>query len=136
MNDLQRLLDQVSQGLDFPSPQGLLRGIDEEEARVQHERMPYSLLTNLAHAVRWQEFWLDKLRGERPSNAKVDREEWDPAQPGEYPNLRHRLAQGLVEAREIAARDDLSKTDQETIIRIALHCTYHLGQMNLLKQVS
>lgn len=137
---LAQVFDHILGGYDIPKPGGMLK-IAEDDAFAELEPIPYSLATNLQHAVLWQRFWLGKLAGGR---RKSGMEEWrnDFRVPSreEFRALRAEFLAGLERAREIAAGDPLvhSLPDDEeaidTLIRIAVHGAYHLGQMNLIKR--
>lgn len=134
--------DQILQGWDIPTPAGVLRVREDKRAAVP-AGAPYSILTNLAHAVLWQDFWLQKLAGGR---RKAGPSEWNNdfrvPDPSEWHALKKRLLEGLQEARRIAASEPFDHemvSDQEaieTLIRILVHVSYHLGQMNLLRRMS
>lgn len=138
---LVQVFDQVIGGWDIPTPAGLLRLASGDRSRMP-EGSPYSVITNLAHAVLWQDFWLRKLAGGKKKSGPP---EWNqdfrvPA-PDEWDALRRSFVAGLEEARRIAASEpfDHRCADDaeavETLVRIAVHGTYHLGQLNLLKRL-
>ncbi|MDI9641065.1 DinB family protein [Kamptonema cortianum] len=131
---------QMLEGWDIPAPEGMLK-IKAESANRQIEGLPYSIATNLAHAVLWQDFWLDKLKG---GKQKSGMEQWehdfDVPEPNQWNELRSRFVAGLKEAMDYctqeefkhqAANDDAAV---ETLTRIATHGAYHIGQLNLLKR--
>ena len=120
MSDLLNLLTQLRDGRDFAAPSGLLRGISPEIAEAAPEGAPYSVADNLAHALRWQEHWLALARGERRNNIAVNKEDWLPAEPGEYDELRKAFVAGIAEARELAD-GDLPPERRDLLVRIALH---------------
>lgn len=133
--------DQILQGWDIPTPAGVLR-VREDKRSAVPPGAPYSILTNLAHTVLWQDFWLKKLAGGR---RKAGPPEWNHdfrvPDPSEWKPLRGRLLDGLQEARRIAASqpfDHRLPSDEEavsTLVQILIHVSYHLGQMNLLRRM-
>lgn len=139
---LPMVFDHILGGYDIPAPEGMLK-VKRDAANEQIEPAPYSLATNLAHAVLWQRFWLGKLAGGRKkSNMTEWRDDFRVPEPEEWEGLRREFVKGLKEARRIAASEpfDHKCTDDteaiDTLTRIAVHGAYHCGQMNLLKRMS
>lgn len=139
---LVHVFDQILEGYDIPTPAGMLR-VRGDAAAAKVDPAPYSLLVNVAHAAMWQDFWLRKLAGgRRKSTMEEWSKDWRVPDPDEWPEVRKRFVDGLTEARRIAAAEPFEHrlpTDQEaieTLVRIAVHGAYHLGQMNLLKRMS
>ncbi|MFI5384942.1 MAG: DinB family protein [Fimbriimonadales bacterium] len=130
-------LRQVIEGADIPAPESLLRNITPERAATKLDRSPYSILTNLAHAGFWQEIWLNRIQGRR---ARSFTEDWKTPEPSDWPTVRAQFLKGLEKAIEIAASepfDHKMKSDAvaiRTLLQIAIHDAYHLGQVNLLKR--
>ena len=137
MSSVAELLRQIRDGADIPAPASLLKNITPVAAAELPEHTPYSILTNLAHAVFWQELWLDRLAGKK---AKSFLQDWKTPDPSEWPALRRQFLEGLDEAIRIAESQPLDhkmKSDEvaeRTLIQIAIHDAYHLGQINLLKR--
>ncbi|MBI5708203.1 MAG: DinB family protein [Armatimonadetes bacterium] len=140
LESLDRMFQQIQEGWDIPTPQGLLR-VKEDHASVLVERMPYSMAKNLAHAVYWQDLWLGALRGDaRPPQIEVWKNDFRDPEPSEWKTLRARFIEGLQEARDWCGprfSEHKRETDQSAIdalLAIAIHGSYHMGQMNLLKR--
>jgi uncharacterized damage-inducible protein DinB len=140
MEVLAELFDHIIEGYDAPTPAGMLR-VGAADAATKVPGMPYSLATNLRHTVTWQDFWLAKLAGgAQRSGLEQWREDFRPAGEDEWPELRSRFLRGLEAARSLArARPFRHKCASdaeacETLLRIAVHGAYHVGQMNLLKR--
>jgi hypothetical protein len=138
---LDRLFQQIQEGWDIPTPQGLLR-VKQEDAAVTPAKTPYSMVKNLAHAVYWQELWLGSLAGApRVPQEEVWKNDFRDPDPAEWPDLRKRFVEGLQKAREYCGegfkkhkhKSDRDATD--TLIAIAIHASYHMGQLNLIKRV-
>lgn len=133
------LLDQILNGDDIPPPESMLK-ISTERANVQPAHAPYSIAGNLWHLVYWQDIWLFKLGGGTKSvGMKVWTEDWQTPEPGDWPELRRRALEGLRQARSYATGEathgmpsDADATS--TLLNIAIHAAYHLGQINLLKR--
>lgn len=134
------MFDHILEGYDIPAPNSMLR-IGAESSAVKHENLPYSILTNLAHTVLWQDFWLAKLEGGRKRSSMAEwQNDFRVPDASEWKDLRSRFILGLQEARRRAASqpfDHRCSSDAEavdTLLRIAVHGAYHCGQMNVLKR--
>jgi hypothetical protein len=135
------IYNQIGAGWDIPTPAGATK-LRVELAVSPIDGMPYSVHTNLAHGVYWQERWLTQVTGGAYS-PKVERwaKDWRVPSPDEWRGLRDEFVAGFAEAARIAssepfehgAADDAKAV--ELLLRIAIHASYHLGQINLLKQV-
>lgn len=142
LKTIERLLQQIQEGWDIPTPQGLLR-VKEDQAAILVEKTPYSMVKNLAHAVYWQDLWLGSLKGEpRPPEIEVWKNDFRDPDPSEWKALRARFLEGLQEARDWCGEafgQHKKRTDQDaidTLLAIAIHASYHMGQLNLLKRAS
>jgi uncharacterized damage-inducible protein DinB len=130
-------LRQIIDGDDIPTPRALLN-ISAERAALKLPGAPYSILTNLAHAVFWQDIWLNRLAGKR---AQSFLEDWKTPPAEEWPRLRERFLDGLEEATRIARSEPFEhrmKSDAvaiKTLLQLAVHDAYHIGQINLLKRM-
>lgn len=130
-------LEQVWKGVDIAPPESLLKNISQANAAIRLPNAPYSILTNLAHAAFWQRIWLDRLLGRKAASFTQD---WKVPADEKWKEVR---AQFLAEFREVLQlakaepfahhmkSDDLAR---KTLLQIAIHNAYHLGQINLLKR--
>ncbi|MGV3616574.1 MAG: DinB family protein [Fimbriimonas sp.] len=138
--DVAETLRQVVEGDDFSSPGGLLRSIKASVAVVVPPGCPYSIATNVKHALLWQDLWLCRLRGERLPQV-IPGKDFPEVTEAEWPEVRRRFVEGLDEALAIARRDPFThgaKDDDlavRTLLKIANHGAYHLGQVQLLKRM-
>lgn len=137
---LVTLFDQLIDGADFSAPEALLK-VSRREAAKDLENVPYSLLTNLAHTVLWQSFWLRKMAGGRKRSTMTEwRQDFRVPEPEEWESLRIEFVEGLRAARAYAAgsphKCDSDAEATDTLVRIALHAAYHCGQFALLKRMS
>jgi hypothetical protein len=115
-------------GYDVPAPSGMLK-VSRTNAAETVPGLPYSLLTNLHHTVVWQRFWLAKLKGgARKSGPEQWRLDWRVPPPEEWETLREEFLVGL----DHCLPTDAEATD--TLCRILVHASYHVGQMNVLKR--
>jgi hypothetical protein len=115
----------------------MLKSVKAEAAVRVLPLMPYSLATNVAHADIWNRLWLAKLEGKPkfnpwPDFPKVAEEEW--------PGVRDGFLENLNRAYEIACSEPFThncrtdKTASKTLLKIAVHSAYHVGQMRLIKR--
>ena len=132
-------LRQVIEGEDFSGPVSLTHGISEQKANSVDAEWPYSIATNAEHAVFWNRIWLARLEGtKRPDMLK----DWRTPAPNEWPRIRRDLVETLERAHEIASAQPFEhamKSDSaacKTLLAMAVHTAYHLGQINLLKRMS
>ncbi|MBV6458341.1 MAG: hypothetical protein HONBIEJF_01468 [Fimbriimonadaceae bacterium] len=137
---LALVLRHIIEGYDIPTPAGMLR-IKAGTASIQPDHVPYSLATNLAHALLWQDIWLEKLAGKpRRPQMEVWSNDFRVPEESEFPVLKKRFLAGLNEALRLTESDPFDHklpTDEEAIdalVRIAVHGAYHIGQMNLIKR--
>lgn len=131
---IARLIDQVIEGVDIPCPDKMLK-LSSKRAGETKAGMPYSINSNLWHAVYWQDLWLKRIRGEEIlPQMEVWTGDWQTPDDSEFPELRQRFIEGLHEARGMCDWDGLDDEQLDRLIRIAVHGAYHLGQMNLLKR--
>ncbi|MFY9234928.1 MAG: hypothetical protein WAO58_10785 [Fimbriimonadaceae bacterium] len=131
------LYRQIWEGEDIPPPASLLRNIKLETAVLKLPRMPYSILTNLEHADFWQRIWLDKLKGMRAESFMKD---WRVPADTEWKAVKASFLQNFQSAMRLAASEPFEhkmKSDEvavKTLLQLAIHSSYHLGQVNLLKR--
>lgn len=133
-------LRQIIEGDDFSTPAGLLRSIRAEMAVAVVPGSPYSIATNVEHARIWQDLWLCRLRGEKIPRVDYGKD-FPEVAPKEWPKIRSAFIEGLSEAHAIACRapfehgaaDDA--TAIRTLLKIANHGAYHIGQVVLLKRL-
>lgn len=135
---LVELFDHIIGGYDIPKPSGLSR-LKREVAIVKPDGAPYSPLTNLAHTVLWQEAWLKSLNGIKTPGPELWNNDFRIPDPEEYEALRNRFVDGLHEAHKYAKGETQHKLTEEkaktTLLKIAVHASYHMGQLNLLRRL-
>lgn len=134
---LAELFRQVWKGGDIPAPDSLLRNITPEAAAIRLTSMPYSILTNLEHADFWQRIWLNRLQGRRAESFVKD---WRVPETAEWPAIRASFLANLQAATDLASAEPFEhrmKSDEaavRTLVSLAMHTIYHLGQVKLLKR--
>lgn len=141
MNAVLEALDQVREGMDFTPAAKLLGRLSAEDATAKPAGWPYSIAENVAHAEYWQRLWLARFRGEK--RPKVDRARWDwpLVAPEEWPQVRDAWTEGMRDASELAAAEPFQHAmtseyvAMRTLLQIAVHNAYHVGQVKLMKRL-
>ena len=139
--DAAETLRQIIEGDDFSTPAGLLRSIKASVAVAVPPGCPYSIATNVKHALLWQELWLCRLRGVTQPKIVMG-QDFPEVSEAEWPEVRSAFVAGLEEAFVIAKRVPFThgvKDDEiavRTLLKIANHGAYHLGQVQLLKRIA
>lgn len=137
---LAEALAQMLAGADIPKPTSL-NALKAEDAATRLTGTPYSVLTNLAHAVLWQDTWLARLAGKPVDTRQVWADDFRVPDASEYPALRKRFAEGLAEAHRFATGETPHQVMDDAkavayLARIVIHASYHLGQMSTLRRMS
>lgn len=130
---LKMLFDQIIDGKDIPVAASFLKLHTTRSTNIP-SGLPYSLIENLWHAVYWQDLWLRELKGETtPSLMVIWEGDWQSPPESEYTSLRDQFLTDLETARSMCV-GELEPHQAELLLRIAVHGTYHIGQMNLVKR--
>ena len=133
------MLRQIIEGVDITAPKSLFRNISKERAALRMPGFPYSILENLWHADVWQIIWINKLEGRR--NEDIWEKNWRSPHPDEWPDVRASFLANIEKAHAIAsAKPFKHKTKSKdaavkTLIQLAMHDSYHIGQITLIKRV-
>jgi len=131
-------LRQLIDGEDFPPPRQVLSRIPIASAARVPNGAKFSLLTYVEHANFWHRVWLGRLRGERAPNITQD---WRVPEASEWPAVRDEFLAGLEEAHRLASAQPFAhamRSDEKavkTLLQIAIHDTYHVGQFVILKRL-
>lgn len=130
-------LRQVWEGRDFPPPKRILSNVKAEDAAAIPPGFKYSILTLVEHNNLWNGIWLGRLVDrKRPDMTK----DWRVPKPSEWPEVRRRFLEGMEEAISIAETEPFRhkmKSDEvaiQTLVQIAVHTAYHVGQFVLIKR--
>jgi uncharacterized damage-inducible protein DinB len=135
---IAEVFQQIIDGDDIPAPAGMLKTIKTESAAKRLSGFPYSILENLWHAVFWQTIWLNRLEGKKALSFIAD---WQSPDPSEFPVLRTQFIANLEKARKTAGgkhfkhKMDSDEKAVKTLVAMAIHDSYHIGQINLMKRV-
>jgi uncharacterized damage-inducible protein DinB len=131
---------QLLTGRDFVPPRTMLMDLTPEQAVAVPLGTPYSIATQVAHALFWQDRWLGRIT-EKPLERKVGKNgDWPKVAPEQWKEIRDRFLDGLKQTKKLS-EGDLSKllwndnTVDEVLLQIVVHNTYHLGQVALLRQL-
>lgn len=134
MSAAAEALRQIVEGEDFSTPSGLLRSIRAELAVAIPAGCPYSIATNVKHAVIWQDYWLSRLREEMGIKVVMG-QDFPVVSEAEWPEVRRSFVAGLEAAYEIAQGEVEDEATLKTLYKIVNHGAYHLGQVQLLKRI-
>lgn len=124
-------LRQVRDGRDFPPLAQVLSRVKPEEAARIPEGFKYSLITLAEHTWFWQDIWIRRLKGQSAPSFMKD---WRGPSPSEWNDVRKRLIDGLDEAILLAETQELDAKAIGTLLQIAIHDAYHVGQFVLIKR--
>jgi uncharacterized damage-inducible protein DinB len=132
-------LRQVLEGEDFYGPRPATSRVKQETANLDLPLSPYSIATNAEHTVFWNKIWLARLNDTKRPDMKKD---WRVPEPEEWDRIRKELATTVEEAHKIASSRPFKhkmKSDEaacKTLLAIAVHTAYHLGQISILKRMA
>lgn len=132
-------LRQVLEGEDFRGPASATSSVTDAVANQSLPISPYSIATNAEHALFWNKIWLARLNDTKRPDMKKD---WRVPSPDEWKRIRQELVDSVEAAHRIASAMPFKhhmKSDDaacETLIAIAVHTAYHLGQIALLKRMA
>jgi uncharacterized damage-inducible protein DinB len=136
------LLRQLIEGHDFEPVARMIGDLTPEQALVKREGWPYSIAENAGHTLYWQKLWLDGINERATKRARGKNVDWPAVSATEWPAVQAELLAGLqaAHAKSQGAGDLLRKlahgeTVEQVLLRIALHASYHIGQIALLRQV-
>lgn len=137
----QETLRQFAEGFDFEPPVRMLSDLTPEQALARPEGWPYSIAVNVAHMLYWQQLWLDGINEKPVERAKGKNADWPLITAEEWDSTRAALLDGIEQARRKSQNAaDLNRTLAygmtvgQTLLRIALHNSYHVGQIALMRQ--
>jgi uncharacterized damage-inducible protein DinB len=128
-------LRQLVEGEDFSTPREMLGSIEPGMATTVPPGCPYSIATNVMHALLWQDLWVARLRGEPGTRPEMDHDFPDVTE-AEWPEVRARFVDGLDQALALAESESFDEeTSGRILFQIVNHGAYHLGQVQLLKRI-
>lgn len=132
-------LRQVWEGDDFTPASKVLSRVKPDLACLLPPGFAYSLATLVLHTDFWQRIWLARLMDTpRPDMTK----DWRVVEPGEWDSVRRSFLEGFEKALQIAAAVPFAhkmKSDEaaiKTLLNIAVHNAYHIGQFRIVKRAA
>ena len=135
-------LHQLIEGEDYESPQQLLGDLTPEQATTKAAGAPYSIATQVAHFLFWHQRWLNRLNNVTNPPVTEKNSDFPCVTPEEWPKLRDGLLEALKEGAVVAENFERAEEpvlDNGTrgghITAMAIHGSYHLGQIALLRQL-
>jgi uncharacterized damage-inducible protein DinB len=132
---------QFFDGWDFEPPSRIVADISPEQAATIPPGCPNSIGTQVAHMQFWQGLWLERISGapDRPRWPK--NADFPVVGPGDWEEVRSEFVAGLDAAKAVSANTaDFSRvvgrfTVEQIVLQIALHNSYHLGQISIYRQL-
>ena len=134
MSDAERALRQLIEGADFSAPESVLK-VSAKAATVRIPGAGYTIAEYVAHADFWNETWLAKLKGSERPAMDPKRWDWPEVDSRAWPAVRNAFLNRLNDALGESLRDNLGEEERDLLLRIAVHSSYHLGQVVLLKRL-
>ena len=123
--------------------QDAVAGLDWKLSGVQPEGASHSIFQLLNHMIYWNRWVVKWLGGQKPVVPKHASGSWPgktaPDNSAEWRSVLQQFDEGLKEMMHATRDSDLlarhgNKTAMEMLQTIALHNSYHLGQVVLLRQ--
>jgi uncharacterized damage-inducible protein DinB len=140
-NPVAEAMRQMGRGEDFWPADDLTRDLSPEQATKIPEGCPYSIATQVGHMLCWQDRWIDQIQGQPVKDSVSDEEDFPVVKPEEWMDLRARLVTGIEMASGLATGLETDRTVgtrsvSETLLKVAIHNAYHIGQIALLRQIA
>jgi hypothetical protein len=131
--------------LEHEPPSKILHGISPEDAMRVIEDLPYTIAGLVAHLSFWQQRRLRAARGEQldyPDDFVLGTTDFPPVSAREWQALCAGFLQSLAElvelSRDTERMEAMPFEDRDggfTLASHALHNTYHLGQIVLMRRL-
>jgi len=138
MMDVVEAMRQMLTGADFTDPTKLLSNVSSRAACARLDGVPYSIASNTRHTDIWNLVLLARLKGLPKVNPYPD---FPVIAESDWPQVRRDFLANLEEAMQIASAEPFvhrcqsDEAARKLLLRIAIHSTYHMGQINLLKRM-
>ena len=135
------IIRQIYNKTDFDSPESLLKSVTPAKAVIVPGGAPYSIGTNIAHAEQWQRRWLQQIKGEKAIDIYKDLKDFPVVKESEWSAIKKMFLDGFSEAYALAHAEPFAhkcasdEAAYQKLIKIALHDSYHIGQVALLKRM-
>jgi uncharacterized damage-inducible protein DinB len=132
-------------------PARALEGLAPDDAERRVSGANHSVADLTAHLVYWQDWFVQRCRGEHAPMAQRAAAGWPEVRPGTWPEWHQRFLAGLDLAASLAdpvtRQDDpiapaiefpplAEYTVRDALVHIANHNAHHLGQIIVLRQLT
>src|SRR2546430_245285 len=102
MTGTPETIKQLVEGYDFEPPGRMIADLTAEQATVRREGWPYSIAGLVAHALYWQDIWLDGIAGRPNKHKRGSKADWPHVAEEEWESVRDRFLAGMEVARQKA----------------------------------
>ena len=134
--------NQFFKGWDYEPPERIIADIPAEKAVIVPPGCPNSIATQVAHMIFWDQRWLGRIAGEPDPPRLAKNADFPSVKAEEWEGMRARFIAGLKKARAISKKhEDYGRRHpsgfsvEQLLLQIALHDTYHLGQISIYRQL-
>lgn len=142
MITVQEAFKEIAEGRDFDTLGDLLNDLSADEATKAPPGCPYSIATQVFHACFWQDRWLKQIQGEHTPAWTSDDSDFLVIPSDDWENLRSKFLGDFGKVLALANQSEnfdrptqFGDTAEVLLIRSALHLSYHLGQIKLLRRM-
>ncbi len=142
MITVNEALKQISEGRDFDSLKDALMDLSPEQATAVPKGCPRSIATTVFHMWFWQDRWLQQIAGTELEPFKGDDSDFAEVAPDGWIKIRDQFlvdfGEMLQRSTHVAVFDkptQFGDTVEVIFLRAALHASYHIGQIVLIRQM-
>jgi uncharacterized damage-inducible protein DinB len=149
MSNVQEVLEKTTQTalsgeLIYVEPLKAIQGLEWKTAGALPDGVEHSIFQLVAHMTYWQNWGIEWLKGKNPQVPKHASSSWltteRPSRRRDWEQAVKRFADGLGELRRLSQEIDLVAKRQkwsslEMFMIVALHNSYHTGQVVLIRQM-
>jgi uncharacterized damage-inducible protein DinB len=139
---VQETLRQLVDGDDFAAPAKLLADLTPEQATSAIGGSIVSIASIVWHTLFWVEAWNTAVDGDLNRLKWIPNDEtWPKVASEDWPALRDKLIRALTLSQQLAATVSLDAPSKipgrsavQNLLQIAVHTSYHLGQIALIRR--
>jgi len=135
-------LKQIAEGRDFDSLSDALMDLRPDQAASTPAGCPYSIATVVFHMWFWQDRWLKQIADIHCEHFADDNSDFPVVSSSEWIKTRDDFFEAFGKVRERATHVSIFEkptqfgdTVEGLLVRTALHNTYHVGQIMLLRRL-
>jgi len=139
---VEEALKQIAEGRDFDSLSAALMDLSPGQAATLPTGCPYSIATIVAHMWFWQDRWLKQIADIHCQPFAGDDSDFPVIVAGDWVKTRDLFFADFANVRERATHvsvfekpTQFGDTVEGLLVRTALHNTYHIGQITLLRRL-